>query len=71
MLLGYSKYCSASGMFVQENIDGFDATYRRTVWNFVSRLGKSENRIMSTLYYGDLAHTSPIRKVWSIALCGY
>ena len=48
--LGYHKYCSASGMFVQEHIDSFDAAYRRAVWNFMSCLKKSEDLIMSTLY---------------------
>ena len=71
MFLGYPRYSSASGMFVQENIDGFDAAYRKAVWNFIARLGKSENRIMSTLFSSDLAHTSAMRKVWSRALYGY
>ena len=71
MFLGYPKYCSASGMFVQEGVNGFDAAYRKAVWNFLSRLGNSENRIMSTLYDGDIARTSPMRKAWSVALYGY
>ena len=70
MFFGYDRFCSASSMFVQERIDNFDATYRKSVWNFISRIMKSENRIMIALYHSDLAWTSSIRKVWSKALYG-
>ena len=70
LFFGYDRSCSASGMFVQERLTGFDATYRKSVWNFVSRISKSENCIIYSLFFSDLASTSPIRKAWSRALYG-
>ena len=70
MFFGYDRFCSASNMFVQERIYGYDATYRKSVWNFVTRLRESDNRIISSLFHSDLALTSSIRKVWSKALYG-
>ena len=70
MFFGYDRFCSASNMFVQESLPGFDALYRKAVWNFVSRLGRSTNRIVSCLFFSDLAYTSSIRKAWSRSLYG-
>ena len=71
MFFGYDRFCSASGMFAHEGIDGYAAMYRKSVWNFVVRLAKSDNRIISSLFHGDLACTSSIRKVWVRALYGW
>jgi len=65
MFFGYDRFCSASGMFVQERIDNFDATYRKAVWGFMVRLEKSENRIVSTLFHSDLSVGSSIRRAWT------
>ena len=70
MFLGYDKFCSASNMFVQECLPGFDAMHRKSVWNFVSRLSRSSNRIVLSLFFSDLAYTSSIRKAWSKCLYG-
>ena len=64
MFFGYDKFCSASDMFAQEHIDGYDAVKRKSVWNFVSRMSMSTNRIISALFHSDLAYMSPIRKMW-------
>ena len=68
MFFAYDRFCSASYMFAQERIYGFDAMYRKSVWNFLSRLMYSDNRIISSLYHSDLAVTSSIRRTWSRAL---
>ena len=70
LFFGYDRSCSASGMFIQERLTGFDATYRKSVWNFVSHISNSENCIIYALLFSDLASTSPIRKAWSRALYG-
>ena len=70
MFFGYDRFCSASNMFVQEKIYGYAAAYRKSVWNFVTRLMKCSNRIISSLYYSDLAWSSSIRRAWSKALYG-
>ena len=71
MFFGYERFCSASDMFTQERIDGFGAVYRKAVWNFVSRLSMSENRIISSLFNSDLKCSSSIRRMWSRALYGW
>ena len=35
MSFGHYGVCSGSGMFTQEGIDGYDAVYRKSVWNYV------------------------------------
>ena len=68
MFFGYDRFCSASGMFVSERIDNFDAVYRKAVWGFVNRISETDNRILNGLFHGDLAVTSGIRKAWNSAL---
>ena len=36
-LMGYRKFCSASGMFVENRIDNFDPRIRRLVYGFYQR----------------------------------
>ena len=42
-LMGYHKFCSASGMFVENRIDHLDAPIRRLVYGFYQRLMCSGN----------------------------
>ena len=71
MFFGYDRFCTASNMFVYERIDNFDAMYRKAVFQFMRRLGQSDNRIVAALFSSDLAYVSSIRKVWSTALHTY
>lgn len=68
MFFGYDRFCSASGMFVCERIDDFHAVYRKSVSSFISRLGQSDNHVISRLFNSDLAHLSSVRKQWYAAL---
>ena len=45
-LIGYDKYCSASGMFVENRTDVFDARVRKLVHGFRERLDMSDNSII-------------------------
>ena len=45
-LMGYSRRCSASGMFVDDNIDDFNVLRRKYVCNFNSRLQICQNSII-------------------------
>ena len=68
MFFGYERFCSASNMFVYERIYNFGAMYRKAVFQFMRRLGQSDNRIVAALFSSDLAYVSSMRKVWSTAL---
>ena len=68
MFFGYDRFCSASGMFAQEGIDNFSALYRKAAYRFLNRLAACDNRLISSLFYSDLAVNSSLRKVWSAAL---
>ncbi|XP_047991636.1 uncharacterized protein LOC125230506 [Leguminivora glycinivorella] len=47
MLLGLSKFCSASGMFADTRIDGFQAIIRKRTASLMSRVRVSPNSILS------------------------
>ena len=68
MFFGYARYCSASGMFVQERIDNFSALYRKSVFSFMTRLAQSGNRLVCSLRDSDIPLLSSIQKAWSDAL---
>jgi len=68
MFFGYDRFCSASNMFVNERIYNFSALYRKAVFGFTTRLGQTDNCIVSMLFYSDLAVRSSLRKAWTDAL---
>ena len=45
-LMGYEKFCNASGMFVANRSDNFDTRIRRLVYGFYQRLIVSENSLV-------------------------
>ena len=47
LLMGYHKFCSASGMFVENRNDNFDARIRRLVHGFYHRLMCSGNSLVN------------------------
>ena len=48
-MMGYGRFCSASGMFVQCNIDSFETIRRRYIYGFKCRLQESNNSIVKCL----------------------
>ena len=46
-LMGYHKFCSASGMFVENRIDNFDARKKWLVYGFYQRLMCSGNSLVN------------------------
>ena len=44
--MGYDKFCSASGMFVENRSDNFDTHIRRLVYAFYQRLRVPENSLV-------------------------
>ena len=55
MFFGYDRFCSASNMFVYERNDNFGVMYHKAVFQFMRRLGQSDNRIVAALFNSDLA----------------
>ena len=68
MFFAYDRFCSASGMFTRERIDGFCAMRRKAVFRFITRLRQSTNKLVSILFKSDLEHCSTIRKSWNSVL---
>jgi hypothetical protein len=50
IFLGYPKHCSASGMFLENNIDCFDLLRCKNIYNFTCRLFVSQNTIIEAIY---------------------
>ena len=48
-LMGYEKFCSASAMYVNNNVNNFDTQRRLATYNFRMRLNTSQNRILIAL----------------------
>ena len=56
--------CSASAMFVSNNVRNCSAIFRNLVYRFTKRLAMSENSIIKLVLNSDLQWKSRIRKHW-------
>ena len=63
-LMGYDKCCSASGMFVENTTDGFDARARKLVYGFRERLDMSENSLIETVINCSAWRSSKLLQLW-------
>ena len=63
-LMGYDKYCSASGMFVENRTDGFDARVRKLVYGFRERLDISDNSLIETVINSSAWRSSKLLQLW-------
>ena len=61
-LMGYPKFCSASGMFVVNCVPSFGELRRRLVFNFMQRLVHSSNDLVTQLC--DIQWCSPFWRKW-------
>ena len=50
MFFGYVRFCSASNMFVREQFYNFGALHQKAVYGFLTRLQKSNNRIILSVF---------------------
>ena len=48
-LMRYDRFCSASGMFAEANVNHFDTVRRKCIFGFMCRLRESNNNIIKTL----------------------
>ena len=62
--MGYDKYCNASGMFVENRTDGFDARVRKLVYGFRERLDISDNSLIETVINSSVWRSSKLLQLW-------
>ena len=67
-LLGYSYRDSASAMFVQNRVDGFDARLRKIIYGFRKRVHESENKYISAFVKSHVWAESDLNKHWDNVL---
>ena len=48
-LMRYDRFCSASGMFAEANVNNVDTVRRKCIFGFMCRLRESNNNIIKTL----------------------
>ena len=63
-LMGYDKYCSASGMFVENRTDGFDARVRQLVYSFRERQDISDKSLIETVINSSAWRSSKLLQLW-------
>ena len=67
-LMGYHIFCSASGMFVENRIDNFDARIRRLVYGFYQRLMCSGNSLVNCVMNSSTWLSSDLYRNWNKCL---
>ena len=56
----YHSTCSASGMFVANDMMSFNEIWRKSLYNFKQRVSKSNNIIVSHVFH----FTTATSKIW-------
>ena len=67
-MIGYGRFFSASGMFVQCNIDNFETIRRRYIYGFKCRLQESNNYIVKCLLLHQFYEATPSAMEWGRSL---
>ena len=63
LLFGYRRSCSASEMFVTNDIYNFEGRMRKHIINdFTMRVGSSSNILIATLRENSFIHAGPLRQ---------
>ncbi len=63
--LCYSRFHSASGMFVENNVKSFEMLIRKNVYNFMIRVKNSENVLVKAVLCGSNWDESDLNDRWS------
>ncbi len=66
--LGYDRYCSASGMFVDSRVDTFNVRFWRMVYNFRERICNSENNLIKCIVNSTVWKGSDLLFSWNSIL---
>ena len=67
--LRYARSCSASGMFLENDLDSFDVLRRKYIYKFTCRLKSSHNVLLQSCYTSYFH--SPSKKEWTKCLYLY
>ena len=67
-LMGYHKFCSASGMFVENRFDNFDARIRQLIHGFYQRLMCSANSLVNCVMNSSGWLSSDLYRNWNKCL---
>ena len=67
-LFHFDRYCSASMMFVNLSTPSFGEIMRSSIYNFICRLWRCQNKVISTLLCCDSVLISPLWVHWNSAL---
>ena len=59
-IMKYDRICSASGMFVANNVTSFNEIWWKSLYNFKQRVTKSNNIIVNHVYH----FTRATSKIW-------
>jgi len=68
IIFGYSRRCSASAMFAENNMNDFCAMRRGAAYSLITRLANSDNKIISTIVNSNCFLHSSISKEWKCLL---
>ena len=66
--MGYEKFCSVSGMFVQNRSDNFDTRIRRLAYGFYQKLIVSENSNVKCVVNNSAWLSSKLYANWNKCL---
>ncbi len=66
--LGYDRYCSASGMFIENRVDIFNVCVGRIVYTFRERIYNSENNLIKCIVNSKAWKGSDLLSSWNSTL---
>ena len=64
ILMGFNSRCSASDMFVKNNVNCFYELRRKSIYSLFKRLRESDNNLVNTIMCSDLWYNSSLLKHW-------
>ena len=67
IIMKYPRYCSASGIFVFNNVPSFKELWRKSIYGFKQRVDNSLNKVVNTVANTTLL-SSRLRKNWRTVL---
>jgi len=63
-IMNYPRYCSASYMFVMNNIPSFNELQRKLIVNFINRLQERKNTLIRFAIRSSVPLCSPMWSYW-------
>ena len=68
-LLGYKLTCSASQMFLHNNVHHFNVSHRKSMYSFMLRIKSCDNLLVQNVYMSRPVLKSTFYKEWCNILC--